>query len=183
VTHPILYLAYFRKVIVYRVDSLKDKMNFPFVISGLVCRGDSIFLHDSHSVYLKVPDTAPLTLYTSEDVLKSIFLKGDTLFVFQKNYLLKLTEEPDTVVVFEGLADIAVVYPVGKAFVALFGSGDLVLYLPHKGRKKEPESKLLLEGVYRFRVYGDTIVSLRGDTLAAYRIKFRKRWKGRRWRR
>ena len=185
VNYPILYLAYFRKVLVYRADTLKDKMKFPFVVSGLACRGDTLFLHDSHHVYLKLPDTAPIILYTSDDVLKSMFFRGDTLFVLQRNYLLRLAGENDTVVVFEGLADISAVYPVGKAFAALFGSGDLVLYFPPKGKRKKPESKLLLEGIHRFRVYGDTLVSLKGDTLSAYLIKFRKRWKGRgrRWRR
>ncbi len=174
----LLYLAYFHRVVAYRGDSLTESFYLPFNISDILCRGDTLLLYDSHAVYLRPPETAPVVLYHTEDVIKAVFLRGDTLFLLQRNYLIRLTDTTDTLVHFKGMANLSYAHPIDGAFAILFGSGEVVLYLPPKGRRG-PRTRLLFEGVGRMKVRPDTLLILAGDTLKAYRVKV-GRWPWRR---
>ncbi len=173
-----LYVAYFHRVQSYTGDSLNGSAYFPFVISGMACKGDTLLLYDPHTLYVWSVGTAPTVLHRTANDIKDVLVRGDTLILLQKNYLLALSPEPETLIVFKDLAGIRHAYPVGKAYLLVFGSGEVVAYLPKRRRAK---TQLLMEGVRRMRVRGDTVAVLMGDSLKVFTLRERKR--GRRWRR
>ncbi len=176
-----LYVAHFHRVQAYVGDSVGKGAYFPFVISGMACRRGTLLLYDPHTLYAWSVGSAPAVLYHTEDDLKDVLVLGDTLLLLQRNYLLSLSQEPETVVVFEDLADIRSAHPFGKAYLIVFGSGEVVAYLPGRGRGRKAKTYLLMEGVRRVKVRGDTVAALMGDSIKVFVLMEKRR--GRRWRR
>ena len=172
-----LYVAHYHRVEAYLGDSLRGSAYLPFVISGMACKRGTLLLYDPHNLYVWSVGSAPTVLHSTGDDIKDVVVKGDTLMLLQRNYLMLLSPVPETVVVFDNLADIAHAYPLGKAYLLVFGSGEVVAYVPKRGDRGRAKTFLLLEGVRHVRVKGDTVAALIGDSLKVYTLRERRRWR------
>jgi len=165
---PYLFLAYFRSVEIYVGDSLAETQRFPFKVEGLLCNAETLYIYDSNAIYRKLIGRAPRLLYSSSNILKQAWLIDSSIYVLEGNYLVALRRGVDTVARFEGLGDIVGAYPCGRGYILHFGSGELYFYYVKRGN---PKATLLEEDVLSFKVSGDTLAILKGDSIRVYLLK------------
>ena len=176
---PYLHVAYFKKVETYIADSLVEDYPLLFRVEGMACRMDTLYLHDGTAIYKKPPNGAPVRIYSAKEGLKQFYLVDTAILILEGNTLLLLGDTLIPLMEFEGLGDIASLSLYGKGYLLMFGNGEIYYYVP--GRRK-PTAHLLYEGVNTFKLYGDTLVILKGDSLRCYLLNRGKRvkWKRRR---